>query len=284
MTLSGQTQLAAVIGQPVRHSLSPVIHNAGFAALGLDWAYLAFEVAPASAVDAVDAMRSLGIRGLSVTMPHKFAVVEAVDELTPAANALGAVNCITNRDGVLIGDNTDGGGFLDGLAHDAGFDPADRRCLVLGAGGAARAVIHALGAAGASDVAVANRSTDRAKDAATLAGAVGRVVLDTANLGAELSRFDLVINATAVGMAGGPSPDALPCPVDDLTDGQLLVDLVYEPGETPWLTAARKRGIRSHNGLSMLVFQAARAFASWTGQPAPIEAMVRAAQAGIASR
>ncbi len=284
MMLSGRTQLAAVIGQPVRHSLSPEIHNAGFSARGLDWAFLAFDVPPESAIAAVDAMRGLGIRGMSVTMPHKFAVVPALDELTPAAKALGAVNCITNRDGFLVGDNTDGGGFLDGLAHDAGFVAAGQRCVVFGAGGAARAVIHALGAAGAVDIAVVNRSADHATEAASLAGPVGRVVPASASLADELSTFDLVVNATAVGMAGGPAPEALPCPVEVLSADQVLVDLVYEPGETPWLSAARKRGIQSYNGLSMLVCQAARAFTSWTGESAPIEAMEQAARAGLAGR
>ena len=142
-TPTGTTSLAAVIGSPVRHSRSPAIHNAAFRALGLDWTYLAFDVAAGEAGRAIDAMRALGLGGLSVTMPHKDAVVDLVDELTDDARRLGAVNCVTPRSGRLIGDNTDGAGFIASLA-DAGVSVGGRSCVVLGAGGAARAVVLAL--------------------------------------------------------------------------------------------------------------------------------------------
>src|SRR3989442_3993450 len=148
--MSATTHVAAVIGNPVRHSLSPVIHNAAFAALGLDWTFLAFEVEAGGGARAVEAMRALGIRGLSVTMPHKDDVAAAVDRLSPAAAALGAVNTVTWGPRLdIVGENTDGAGVLDALRLDDGFDPAGRRCLVVGAGGAARAVVRALGEAGA---------------------------------------------------------------------------------------------------------------------------------------
>ncbi|HUP75334.1 MAG TPA: shikimate dehydrogenase [Acidimicrobiales bacterium] len=270
--ITGHTQLAAVIGAPVRHSISPAIHNAAFAAVDLDWVYLAFDVREGEAKTALDAVRALGIRGLSVTMPHKSAVADAVDELSDAARELRAVNCVVNRDGWLFGDNTDGAGFVDAFRHDSGGDVAGRRCGVIGGGGAARAVVRALAGAGASEVIVVNRSAGAAAGAAALAGTCGRVgALD------DLSGCAVVVNATPLGMAG-PLEAAVPVPLHLLRPGQVLVDLVYNPLETPWLAAARERGIEAHNGLSMLVFQAARAFGHWTGVAAPVDAMLAAAR------
>src|SRR5690606_16596671 len=169
--VTGRTRVAAVIGSPVRHSLSPTIHNAAFAATGLDWVYVAFEVPEGRGGDAVAAVRTLGLAGLSVTMPHKAAVHDAVDERTPVAAALGAVNCVYWRGDRLVGDNTDGAGFLDALRADEGVEVGGRRCVVVGAGGAGRAVAHALGGAGAAEVVVVNRSPGPAARAAELAGA-----------------------------------------------------------------------------------------------------------------
>ena len=288
-SISGHTQLAAVIGSPVAHSISPAIHNAAFVQCALDWVYLAFEVAPGAARAALDAARVLGIRGLSVTMPHKTAVADAVDELTDAARALRAVNCVVLREGRLVGDNTDGAGFVDAFRHDTGRDVAGLRCVVIGGGGAARAVVRALAAAAAREVIVVTRRPEAAAQAAALAGAAGKGRAGTA---ADVESCDVVINATPIGMAGtagaaggaGPTSTgpALPVPADRLRAGQVLVDLVYNPLETPWLAAARARGIEAHGGLSMLVFQAAHAFALWTGQAAPVDAMLRAAREAIA--
>src|SRR5437899_2992567 len=166
----GGTHVAAVIGSPVRHSLSPVIHNAAFAALDLDWAYVAFEVEAGAGARAVDAMRVLGLRGLSVTMPHKADVAGAVDRLTPTAEALGAVNTVAWGPRLaLVGDNTDGPGFIDAVRIDEGFDPVGRRALVVGAGGGARAVVRALAHAGVGEIVVVNRTAERAEAAVALA-------------------------------------------------------------------------------------------------------------------
>lgn len=276
--LSGHTRLAAVIGHPVRHSLSPALHNAAFAATGLDWAYLAFDVAEGRAADALAAMRTFGLGGLSVTMPHKAAVAAAVDECSPEAAALGAVNCVVPRGGRLVGENTDGGGFLDALLAGGAFSPEGRRCVVLGAGGAARAVVLALADAGAAEVVVVNRTVDRAEVAAALAGARGRT-----GAADEVAGADLVVNATSLGMAGA-GEGALPCDPERLGPGQVVVDLVYEPLDTPLLVAARARGAEARDGLGMLLHQAARAFTAWTGVPAPVHAMDAAARAALAAR
>jgi shikimate dehydrogenase len=268
-----RTRLAGVIGSPIRHSVSPAMHNAAFRSLGLDWVYLAFEVPPGEAPAAVAGARALGIEGLSVTMPHKAAVIPALDDLSPVAGALGAVNTILRRlDGSLIGDNTDGAGFVDAVRVDEGFDPAGRSCLVVGAGGAARAVVRALAEAGAAEVVVANRTPERAVVAAALAGPVGRV----GGLG-DAAGCALVVNATPVGMGSAHDRGAMLIDPADLGPGQLVVDLVYHPAITPLVEAARQRGAAAVGGLGMLIHQAAHAFRLWTGEDPPLAVMSAAA-------
>jgi len=270
------TRLAAVIGSPVRHSLSPAMHNAAFRAMGLDWIYLAFEVAPERVAAAAAGVRALGLGGLSVTIPHKAAVTAVMDELSPAAQAVGAVNTVVRTgNGRLRGENTDGAGFLASLA-DEGFDPAGRRCLVVGAGGAARAVVDALGGAGAAEVVVVNRSQARAHEVITLAGGVGRV-----GSPADVAEADLVVNATPLGLAGG-EVDVLPVDVERLGAGQLVVDLIPNPLVTPLMAAARLRGASVAGGLGMLVHQGALAFELWTGVAAPLDVMRAAAMDALA--
>jgi shikimate dehydrogenase len=264
--ITGATQLAAVIGSPVRHSRSPAIHNAGFAAAGLDWVYVALEVAPGRGADAVHAASALGLRGLSVTMPHKADAAAACDELTPAAAALASVNTVVVRDdGTLLGDSTDGEGFLRSLA-DAGLDPAGRSVLLLGAGGAARAVAAALVGRGAT-VEVAAR---RAEAGDALAAAVRGVrAVEWPSVG--VAAAEIVVNATPIGMGDDPNLPVEPAP------DQWVVDLVYHPLETPLLRRARAVGASTVGGLGMLVHQAALAFEQWTGVPAPLDAMRAAA-------
>ena len=261
--------------------MSPCLMNAAFAETGLDWTCVALEVPEGRASGALEGMRALGIGGLSVTMPHKAAVASGVDDLASGAGALGVVNCVVPDGDRLVGHNTDGAGFLDGLRHDAGLDVAGRRAVVLGAGGAARAVVHALGLAGAVEVAVANRSAGRAVTAAELAGAAGRA-LELSSLRDAVAGADLVVNATSVGMAG--SGAGHPVDPDLVATGAVAVDLIYHPAETAWLAALRGRGVEAHNGLSMLVYQAAHAFTLWTGVEAPVAAMDAAARAALTRR
>jgi shikimate dehydrogenase len=263
-----------VIGYPVRHSISPLIHNAAFRALGLDWVFTAFEVPPGRAAPAAAAARDLGIAGLSVTMPHKADIVAALDRLTPTAETLAAVNTVVcERSGQLLGDNTDGAGFLDALRDDEGFDPAGRRCLVVGAGGAARAVVLALADAGAAEVVVANRTPVSAAQAAALAPVARTGTVE------EADDVDLIVNATPQGMDGNAS---LAVPAHLLGPGQLVVDLVYHPALTPLVETARARGAAAANGLGMLIHQAAHAFRLWTGEDPPLEVMSAAALAELA--
>lgn len=281
--------MAGVIGDPVRHSLSPVLHNAAFAAVGLDWVYVAFEVREGEVVAALAGARALGIEGLSVTMPHKETVAIAVDRLSPTAARLGAANTVVRRGAELVGDSTDGEGFLDALRQDEGIGPEMRRFAVLGAGGAARAVILALGQAGAASVVVIGRTPERARAAAPLAGPAGRVgSLE------DVADAEVIVNATPVGMdtvralhpQDGPAGPRLPLDLDPtrLGTGQLVVDLIYSPAVTPLIEAARRRGAVAVNGLGMLIHQAAHQFRLWTGEEAPLEAMSAAGLAALAHR
>ena len=282
-------RLVGVIGSPIAHSLSPLLHNAAFAALGLGetWCSSAFEVAPGAAAEALAAMRQSDISGLSVTMPHKADVANLVDECTEVARQLDAVNCVASTEGVLLGTNTDGEGFVASLARGAAFMPAGRRCVVIGAGGAARAVVLALAETGASRVEVLNRTPERAAAAAALAGSAGSVVaLESRALAKAIEAADLVVNATPVGMAGSAAAAAAaeggtPWLVDPelLHTDQVAADLVYAPRPTRWLAAAAAAGARSVDGLGMLVHQAAAQLALWTGMAAPVEAMWQAAEA-----
>ncbi len=268
---TGHTTVAAVIGDPVRHSLSPALHNAGFRAAGLDWVYVAFAVAAGLAPAALDAMRALRLGGLSVTMPHKEAVAEALaGRLSRSAAQLGAVNCVRrDDDGVtLVGENTDGAGFVDSLRIEAGVDPAGANVVLFGAGGAGRAVAAALADAGVDRLVVVNRSRERAERAVALVGARATVGDESA-----VKDADIVVNSTSVGM-GAPSPAAsLPFPTALLHARLVVADLVYQPLETPLLSAAKVAGARTVNGVGMLLHQACHAFTHWTGQPAPVAAM-----------
>ena len=272
---TGSTRLAAVIGSPVRHSLSPLLHNTAFEHLGLDWVYVALEVPEGSAVGALDAMRTLGIAGLSVTMPHKEAVAAHCDELSADAAALHAVNCVVNDGGRLIGHNTDGEGFISSLATELSLDPAGLRCVVLGAGGAARSIGLALARSGASRVSIVNRTMERARDAAALFPDVAQVV-EAADAAGVIAGSDLIVNATSVGMgatSGASSPNDLPFDPELIGSHHTVVDIVYRPLITPLLVQARDRGARTANGVAMLTHQAAIAFTLWTGVSAPLEAM-----------
>ena len=271
-------RVAAVIGDPVRHSRSPAIHNAAFAAAGIDWVFTAFEVPAGGGAAALDTMRVLRLAGLSVTMPLKAEVAEAVDVRDDEVEVLGAANCIVPiGDGRLRAVNTDAAGFVSGLKADADVSPEGLRAVLLGGGGAARAVAWGLAAAGAVDVAVINRTPAKAQAAAAIANAAGRAASGRVGTIDDVAAADIVVNATSVGMGADSS---MPCDPDLLRPGQVAVDLVYEPLETAWLAALRQRGVEAHNGLSMLAYQAAAAFELWTGIEPPVDAMRRAAVAG----
>lgn len=276
--------MLGVVGDPVRRSLSPILHNAALGELGLDWVYVAFPVAAADGHRVIDAARVLGVVGLSVTMPHKTAVVAGLDRLGPVAARLGSVNTVIAKGGAMIGESTDGPGLIDALRVHQRWAPDGCRCMVLGTGGAARATVLALAQAGAATVVVVGRNGDAAAAAAALAGRCGRVGgVD------EAGDADLVVNATPVGMAALTVPAGgrdLPLGItaDSFGPGQVVVDLIYSPPVTPLLAAAGRRGATAVNGFGMLLHQAGRQVAAWTGLDPPLEAMAAAGRDELAKR
>lgn len=268
MTIDGRTRVAGIIGWPVEHSLSPAMHNAAFAALGLNWLYAAFPVHPDRVAEAVRGLAAAGCAGLNVTIPHKQAVIPCCSDVSEAVTAIGAANTLVpDGAGGFRGDNTDAAGFLRALDEQAPLDLAGSDALVIGAGGAARAVVFALRSRGAR-VRVANRSAARA---AELGDPVPFVTQALETVAAQSA---LVVNATSLGLHGDSPPPELP--LAGLGRDQVVADIVYRPGGTPWLAAAAARGARPVDGLGMLLHQGAAAFEQWAGQAAPVEVMRRA--------
>lgn len=263
---TGITRIAAVIGDPVRHSLSPRLHNAGFAALGLDWFYVACPVAKGQAAQAIEAMRTLGIEGLSVTMPHKKSVAVAVDDLSPTAAKLGAVNCVRRDGDRLVGENTDGIGFVDSLRSQLQMDPDGLTIVIVGAGGAARSIALAMAEHGAQ-VGIFNRTATSAEEVVEIVGAASSVVQEEA-----IREADVIVNATPLGM----SNDSLPFDPTLLSKGQSLIDLIYEPEKTALLLEAESLGVKTLNGVGMLLHQAGAQFQLWTGCEPPLREMAQA--------
>jgi len=259
--------ICGVLGWPVRHSRSPVMHEAGYRALGLDdWRYQLLPVPPELFEETVRALPGAGFAGANVTIPHKEAALALADAATDAARAIGAANTLTFQDGRIHADNTDAPGLIDALP----FDPAGKRAVVLGAGGSARAVVWALVNAGAADVLVWNRTAERAERLCAEIG--GRAVQ------APPAAADLLVNTTSVGLRSEDPFKALPLRVDSINGYPCLVDLVYGSGPTALVSAAQAAGATVVDGLEILVRQGARSFERWTGRAAPLEVLRAAAR------
>lgn len=267
--ITGKTQVYGILGRPVAHSLSPAMHNAAFQAMGLNAVYVPFHVEHLPL--AVAGLRGLQIRGVSVTIPWKEDILALLDEVDDRARAIGAVNTVINREGRLWGTNTDWQGALQALEEVTTV--AGQRALVLGAGGAGRAIVYALGQAGA-EVLVADADQTKALNLAKEFGAVALPLSQAAQLEAAI-----LINATPVGMA--PQVEAIPLPPESLEHFQVVMDIVYAPLQTRLLREAAARGSLCLDGLQMLVYQGARQFELFTGQMAPAELMRRAALAEL---
>lgn len=273
--VTGATRVYGIIGWPVRHSLSPVMQNAAFSAAGIDARYVPFPVAPEQLPQAVEGLRALQVAGINVTIPHKTAIMPLLDELDPAASAAGAVNVVLNRDGRLVGYNTDGDGLISSLKKDLGFDPAGSRVVLVGAGGAARGALSALCRAGVVSVAVLNRTARAAQEMIALFQEdyplVACSIIDAHTADHEFwSGQELVINATSLGMHGEKITGLA---LASLPGAARVYDMVYAPPETPLLSAARALGLAAANGLGMLVAQGELAFALWSGATPPENVM-----------
>lgn len=271
-----------VIGDPVAHSISPAMQQPAFDALGIPATYELWHTVTEDLPARIDSLRSPDVLGASVTVPHKVAVMALLDEISPLARRAGAVNTVINRDGHLTGDNTDAHGFGVSL-KEACPDVQDRRALILGAGGAARAVVLALEALGVQQITLANRRLDRAEAlAADLAPMSLTVIgMDEAALTSALPNALVLINATSLGWHKGETPIPLEW-LQWLPSGAVVADLTYR--DTDLLEAARARGFATLDGLGMLVNQGARAFQLWTGREAPVQTMLDAARRARAAR
>lgn len=277
--ITGHTGLCCLLGDPCVHSISPMMHNLAFHENGLDMRYLAFTVNEDTLSQAVAGLKALGVRGFNLTMPNKNRMLRLCDELSPAANLIGAVNTVVNDDGILTGHNTDGVGYMMSV-QDAGYDIIGGKMTLLGAGGAATAIMVQAALDGVSEISVFARKTSRFYPRAERL--VKRLNKETdcfvrlcdfndrGQLREELSDSTIVTNGTSLGMA--PREDT--CPIPDpsyLPDGIIVSDIIYNPFETKLLRMAREKGLPNFNGLYMLLYQGVEAFRLWTGTDMPVD-------------
>lgn len=277
--ITGHTRLTALLGSPVAHSISPLMHNEAFQLLDLDYTYLCFEVNEETLPAAVDGLKACGIRGFNLTMPNKNKIVELLDELSPAARLIGAVNTVVNDDGHLTGYNTDGVGYMQAV-KDAGYDITGKAITIMGAGGAATAICAQAALDGVEKIHIFARETSRFWDRTQkLAENINstlpcKAVLhenkNTAALAQAISESALLLNATSVGMA----PNTEGTIIEDTSlyhPGLIVSDVIYNPRETRFLKEAREAGCRTFNGMYMLLYQGAEAFRLWTGKEMPVK-------------
>ncbi|MFH1683953.1 MAG: shikimate dehydrogenase [Candidatus Margulisiibacteriota bacterium] len=278
-------KVTGIIGYPLGHSISPAMHNAAFKKLGLDYEYVPFEVKPEDLAEALNGLRALHIAGFNATIPHKETIVPLLDDVTRVARIIGAVNTVLNQEGKLIGYNTDGAGFIDSLKEDAKTDPKGKNAVVLGAGGASRAVSIMLAEAGAKTIILSDILEDKAKDLAEYVKSyfgieVSNVLPNSKDLQKAINAADILVNSTPVGMH--PKTDQSPLAKEIKLHQKLLVyDLVYNPKQTKLLKDAKAAGCKTCSGLGMLVRQGAIAFTIWTGEEAPIEVMRKAGEKAL---
>jgi shikimate dehydrogenase len=279
------TKLVGLIGHKLGHSISPEFQQAAFDYLNLDIRYEVWETDKERLPDVIEGLRDPAKLGANITIPYKEDVLSLLDELNEMARMIGAVNTIVNRDGKLIGYNTDGTGFIRALRQEGGFEPKDKRAVILGAGGVARAVGFALTDAGVRSLSIINRTAERGDALASTLRTSGREVAASAWKDGRtlqaLIECDLLVNCTSVGMKDSEVENQLPIDVRLIPTRALVYDVVYNPVETPLLAAARQAGARTLGGLSMLVYQGAEAFELWTGKPAPIDIMMTAARKAL---
>lgn len=274
--INGKTKVVGIFGWPVEHTFSPPMHNAALAHLNLNYVYVPFAVNPEKVGAAVDGIRGLGLAGVNVTIPHKSAVIPYLDRIDEAARLIGAVNTIVNDNGILTGYNTDAPGFVKTLEQDGGITPRGKRVFILGAGGAARAVSIQLALAGAAEIVFSTRVPQKSAElqeiiARSTNTEVSEVLWGDA-ISDKLQQTDILINSTPLGMY--PNIGVMPpVKLEALQDTAVVCDLIYNPRETLLLQKAREAGLRTLNGLGMLLYQGAIAFELWTKTGAPVEVM-----------
>ncbi|MCH7949048.1 MAG: shikimate dehydrogenase [Candidatus Dadabacteria bacterium] len=280
MGVKATTDIYGIFGHPVKHSLSPDMHNSAFNTLGLNSVYVAFDIDPESIEEATRAIRVMGIRGINITIPHKQTIIPYLDEVSPDAKLTGAVNTVKNENGKLLGYNTDVGGFLRAIREDLDFSPEGNTLFLIGAGGAARAVLSAFCMNGGAVVYITDIIKDKALELANQFKAnfqnitIETVELDNQNLiEQKFNEADILVNASPAGMDGVGSLDI---PLTSLNKNAVVYDLVYKPPDTNLLKEAKQLGHKASGGLSMLLYQGAESFEIWTGENAPVEIMKKA--------
>lgn len=279
INITGKTRVCGIIGDPIEHTLSPVMQNAAFREMGLDYIYLPFKVAEGNLSEAIDGLRALNMAGTNVTIPHKVVVIPLLDDIDGLAGYIGAVNTIVNQGGSLKGYNTDASGFYQALTANK-IEVSKKKIVILGAGGASRAIAFILADKGA-ELTILNRSLDSAQ---TIAERVFQALrteikvgkLTVKNLEPVLDEADILVNTTSLGMS--PYLTETPVPARLLKKELVVFDIIYNPLKTRLIKEAEKEGARVLNGLEMLVRQGAAAFELWTGLKAPIEVMRKAAR------
>jgi len=274
MIISGKVKICGIIGDPIEHTMSPAMHNAAFDKLGLDYVFVPFLVKKEGLRQAIDGVRGLNIRGLGVTIPHKVAVMQYLDQVDDLAQKIGAVNIIVNDNGILTGYNTDAGGFLRALL-ERGIEPKGKMVAILGAGGASRAISFVLAERGANLI-ILNRTWDKAIELAervsrSFGNKIEALPLDKENLTKALGRADIMMNCTNVGMH--PHVSETLVTADQLKSDMIVFDTVYNPIKTQLLKEAEKAGATTISGVEMLVWQGVLAFEMWTHHKAPVEVM-----------
>lgn len=272
--ISGKTRLCGVIGDPIEHTVSPIMYNAAFKKLGLDYMYVPFRVTKEDLGKAIEGMRALNLKGLNVTIPHKVAVIQFLDELDTLAEKISAVNTIVNNGGTLIGYNSDATGFLQALL-ERGIESKGKNVVILGAGGASRAISFVLAERGANLV-ILNRTLDKAKDCAgrilqIFQREVKALQLGRDNLIKALEKADILVNTTSVGMS--PNNDETLVTSNLIKPSLIVFDIVYNPIKTRLQMEAERAGAQTISGIEMLLWQGALAFEKWTGLKAPVELM-----------
>jgi len=261
--VTGTTRVLAVLGDPISHSMSPVMHNSMCISNALDYIYIPLHVYPENLSNAIQGIKALNIAGFNLTIPHKETVIQYLDELDASAKQVGAVNTVVNENGKLIGYNTDGDGFLFSLASELNVSARDQHIVILGAGGATKSITHAIAQAHPKSIIFTNRTIEKATQLATQYN--GKAVPNTSHLLEYLSRADIVINTTSIGMDGISSPVLS---YEWVNKSQTIIDIIYAPLETPFLKQCRLKGATTLNGIGMLAGQGVKAFQLFTKQPA----------------
>ncbi len=265
-------KLYGVIGDPISQSMSPSMHNAAFSHHGLTAKYMAFHVTPAGLPSAIEGIRGLGIAGLNVTIPHKVTIMSLLDEIDPLAQKIGAVNTVVNVNGKLIGYNTDGSGYVTSLKEALNERSLlDQTILLIGAGGAARAIYYSLIEEGVEKVDIANRTTETARNLINSNVSSSSIAMNLAEAESVVDSYDIIINTTSVGMH--PNLDNIPLHLGHIKENTIVSDIIYNPLETKWLLEAKSFGAKTLNGVDMFVFQGALSFEKWTGIYPNIEVM-----------